>query len=131
MYVKMAWKIMIVDDDVEWINLLKFIAGRWGYECIGTSEPAKALELAREASPDVILLDDMMPGMDGIEVMQKLRSDPATQRIPILFSSARQQSHFKDVLTPENEPIKFLGKPFNPSALNELLNEYLGDKGET
>lgn len=117
---------MIVDDDTEWINLLKFIAERGGHECIGVSKPVKALAMAREVAPDVILLDDMMPGMDGVEVMQQLRADPATQQIPILFCSAREHSHFAKVIIPENEPIRFLAKPFNPSVLNDTLNDFLG-----
>lgn len=126
----MSWKIMIVDDDVDWINLLRLIAGRWTYDCVGTSKPLEALAMAREVQPDVILLDDMMPDLDGFEVMERLRADPATLHIPIVFSSARQRSHFNHILIPENAPIDFLGKPFSPSALRDLLEVLLGAEGE-
>ncbi len=120
-----SWKIMIVDDDAEWIKLLKLIAERFGHECIGTSHPLEALEMAREAKPDLIMLDDMMPDMDGFEVMRLLRADPAMHHVPIVFSSARETGYFKDVIIPENEPIGFLAKPFAPSDFRAMVNKYL------
>jgi CheY-like chemotaxis protein len=123
----MPRKIMVVDDDPEFIRLIHLLLERWGDEYAGTSNPEQALTLARETLPDLILLDDMMPVMHGFEVMQHLRSDPVTQHIPIVFISARARSAFEHILCAENEPIGYLCKPFAPSTLRETLDEFLAE----
>ncbi|HTD78291.1 MAG TPA: response regulator, partial [Chloroflexota bacterium] len=73
-----------------------------------------ALGVARERQPDVILLDILMPGMDGVEVSQRLRADPATARIPIIAMSAQERLHATSSLMPVNDRLP---KPFELTGL--------------
>jgi CheY-like chemotaxis protein len=79
--------VLIVDDDPTILAVLRAALEDDGYRVL-TAVNGGALPLARQAQPDVVLLDIMMPGMDGVEVSTRLRADPATARIPIVAMSA-------------------------------------------
>ncbi len=79
--------VLVVDDDAAIVELLEMALEDEGYHVHATCGAA-ALQLAHDLQPAVILLDVSMPGMDGIEVSQRLRADPATAHIPIIVMSA-------------------------------------------
>ncbi|MBN2305321.1 MAG: GAF domain-containing protein [Anaerolineae bacterium] len=88
----MAPKILLVDDVPDTIEFLPEWLGREGYDTLVATRGQQALALAEEKRPDVILLDVMMPGMDGIETCRRLRLNPATADIPVILLSARSPS---------------------------------------
>jgi CheY-like chemotaxis protein len=82
--------ILIVDDDPDIVELLRCVLSDVGYE-VAIADSDAALSLAQERKPHLILLDILMPGMDGVEVIQRLQADPATAQIPIIALSATPQ----------------------------------------
>jgi CheY-like chemotaxis protein len=87
-------KILIVDDDEDIRTVSEVVARRVGqWEVVLAASGEEALERASAEQPDVILLDVMMPGMDGPATLERLRDDPATSSIPVIFLTAKAQSH--------------------------------------
>ncbi len=81
------YTILVIDDNPDAIDLFqRYLVGR-PYEIIAAHESAPAIQMARESNPDVIILDVMLPGQDGLEVLQNLKNHPATSRIPVLVCS--------------------------------------------
>jgi two-component system alkaline phosphatase synthesis response regulator PhoP len=109
-------KILVVDDEEDILELVRHHLKREGYEvqCAATGE--KALQLARRESFDLIILDLMLPGMDGREVTRTLRGDPRTKHMPILMLTAKGEE--SDVVTGlELGADDYLTKPFSPRIL--------------
>ena len=112
----MAEKILVVDDDVETLRLVGLMLQRQGYQIIAANNGAQALSSAKAELPDVILLDLMMPDMDGFEVTRLLRADPSTANTPILMFSAKGQ--VDDKVTGYEAGIDdYLTKPTHPAEL--------------
>lgn len=87
-------RIMIVDDDEDIRRVTALAARRiGGWEVVCAASGEEALERSRSDAPDVILLDAMMPGLDGPATLAKLREEPATASIPVIFLTARVQQH--------------------------------------
>src|SRR5579871_3095505 len=82
-------QIMVVDDDLDTVSILARHLQREGFVAIGAVSGAECLKLARESAVDVILLDLMMPDMDGFQVCRKLKEDPSTAEIPVIMITAR------------------------------------------
>jgi len=115
-------KVLLVDDEAKILKFLELKLRLSGYEVIATTSGKKAVELAESAKPDLILLDIIMPGMDGLEVLQKLRS---FSNVPIIASSARSGSADKALSLGATE---YLPKPFNPDELIERIKTLLGPR---
>lgn len=120
----MADKILVVDDDLETINFLKIILTRQGYEVIAAENGVKALELAHSQDPDLIVLDVMMPALDGFEVARTLRGHPKTATIPILMFTAKTQLEDK-VAGYEAGVDIYLTKPVHPVELQANIRGLL------
>jgi len=84
----MVPRILIVDDEGDFIELVKFRLADQGYEFIVASDGVQALSQARMFKPDLILLDILLPDLDGLSVCEILRRQPATKKIPVIFMSA-------------------------------------------
>ena len=106
-------KVLIVDDEQDVTELLEFNLRSAGYDVISADDGATALKKAREALPDLIVLDVMLPEMDGTEVCKQLRRDPATARIPIIMLTAKA-SEIDRVLGLELGADDYICKPFSP-----------------
>ena len=109
-------KILIVDDDLETLRLVGLILERQGYGIIAACSGEQALERAHIQSPDLIVLDVMMPVVDGYEVSRRLRADPNTAHLPILLLTARTSLRDK-VAGFEAGADDFLTKPIHPEEL--------------
>jgi DNA-binding response OmpR family regulator len=107
--------VLVVDDDPVIVNLLRVNFEIEGYEVLTATAGEAGLAQARTGLPDVIVLDVMMPGMDGIEVAQRLRGDDATRHIPIILLSAKAQS--ADVQAGLAVADEYVTKPFEPLEL--------------
>jgi DNA-binding response OmpR family regulator len=114
-----AKSIVCVEDEPEMIDLLKLILGRKGYEVHGANGGRAGLEAIRKLAPDVVLLDLMMPDMDGWEVYQQLKADDKTRDIPVIVVTAKAQSIDKVLGLHIAKVDDYISKPFSPK---ELLN---------
>jgi DNA-binding response OmpR family regulator len=110
-----AGTVLVVDDDPVIVNLLQVNFEIEGYEVLTATAGESGLAQARSGNPDVIVLDVMMPGIDGIEVARRLRADDATSRIPIILLSAKAQS--SDVQAGLAVADEYVTKPFEPLEL--------------
>jgi CheY-like chemotaxis protein/MinD-like ATPase involved in chromosome partitioning or flagellar assembly len=112
----MAEKILIVDDDQQTVHLVELMLSRKGYEVINAVQGADALNQAQTKKPDLIILDVMMPDMDGFQVARRLREMPETAAIPIIMFTARTQLEDK-VKGYEAGADGYLTKPIHPAEL--------------
>jgi DNA-binding response OmpR family regulator len=112
----MSEKILVVDDDVETLRLVGMMLQRSGYEILAASSGAQALTLAKSGKPDLILLDIMMPDIDGIDVMHRLRTSASTKDLPVILFTAKTQLDDK-VAGFEAGADDYLTKPLEPREL--------------
>ncbi len=120
----MAEKILIVDDDLDTLRLVGLMLQRQGYEISAASNGEQGLEKALQEKPDLILLDLMMPGLDGYEVTRRLRRNPTTATVPILMFTAKTQLDDK-VVGFEAGADDYLTKPTHPSELQAHVRALL------
>src|SRR5574338_727036 len=120
----MAEKILIVDDDLDTLRLVGLMLQRQGYVISAASNGEQGLEKAIQEKPDLVLLDLMMPGMDGYEVTRRLRRNPSTASIPILLFTAKNQLDDK-VMGFEAGADDYLTKPTHPSELQAHVRALL------
>jgi CheY-like chemotaxis protein/MinD-like ATPase involved in chromosome partitioning or flagellar assembly len=120
----MAEKILIIDDDVDTLRLVGLMLQRQGYQIVAASNGSQGLTKAIEEIPDLILLDVMMPDMDGYEVSRRLRNNPATVSIPILMFTAKTQLDDK-VAGFEVGADDYLTKPTHPTELQAHVKALL------
>ena len=109
-------KILVVDDEPDAIELVEFNLKQSGYAVTTATDGAEALKKARSHSPDLIVLDVMLPEMDGFEICKTLRLDPATAKVPILMLTAKA-AEIDRVLGLELGADDYLTKPFSPREL--------------
>lgn len=120
----MAEKVLIVDDDVQTLRLVGLMLEKQGYKILAANNGAQALHMAHTEHPDVIILDVMMPDMDGYEVTRRLRKDPETISIPILMFTAKTQVDDK-ISGYESGADDYLTKPIHPAELTAHLRSLL------
>ena len=120
----MTERILIVDDDVDTLRLVGLMLQRQGYQVIAASNGSQGLTKAFEERPNLILLDVMMPDMDGYEVTRRLRKNPATASIPILMFTAKTQLDDK-VAGFEVGADDYLTKPTHPTELQSHVKALL------
>lgn len=112
----MAKKILAVDDEKHIVRLIQVNLERAGYDVITAGDGKEALEKVESEKPDMIVLDVMMPLMDGFEVLRTLKADPGTREIPVIMLTAKAQD--ADVFRGWQSGVdSYLTKPFNPMEL--------------
>jgi pilus assembly protein CpaE len=120
----MSEKILIIDDDLDTLRLVGLMLQRQGYQISAATNGQQGLEKAFEEDPDLILLDVMMPDMDGYEVTRRLRQNPSTLETPILMFTAKTQLDDK-VIGYEVGANDYLTKPTHPSELQARVRSLL------
>jgi len=114
-------KILVIDDEVKILRLLQFNLETDGHAIRALSNPVEALNLEAGELPDVIIMDLMMPDLDGFQLTQKLRENEATKDIPIIILSAKAQ-HGQILHTYKNFDINYyITKPFTMEQINKGL----------
>jgi len=117
--------VLCADDDEDILALVSLRLGRAGYEVVQATDGDQALRLARERRPSLAVLDVMMPGLTGLEVVQELRADEATSAIRVILLSARaQQSDVESGFAAGADA--YLAKPFRAAELVEKVGELVG-----
>ncbi|SRR6266540_5534091 len=111
--------ILCIEDEPEMIDLIRLILGRRGFDVQGATGGTEGLRMVRETHPDLVLLDLMMPDMDGWEVYQQMKADEATRNIPVIVVTAKAQNIDKVLGLHIAKVDDYIAKPFSPQ---ELLN---------
>lgn len=119
-------RVLVIDDDPVIVQLLRVNFEMDDYEVSTSMDGQSGLEMAATQLPDVIVLDVMMPRMDGLEVARRLQADLTTAAIPILFVSAKAQ--FNDVMAGEALSSLYITKPFDPLDLLEKVAQLLASR---
>jgi len=118
-------RIICVEDEPEMIDLVKLILGRRGFEVIGAMGGREGLEVILREKPDLVLLDLMMPDMDGWEVYHRMKRDEATKNIPVIVVTAKAQSIDKVLGLHIAKVDDYITKPFGPQELLESVERVL------
>jgi len=121
-----AKRVVCIEDEPEMIDLVRLILGRKGFEVIGANGGVEGLEAVRREKPDLVLLDLMMPDMDGWEVYQQIKADEALRHIPIVVVTAKAQSIDKVLGLHIAKVDDYITKPFGPQELLESIAKILG-----
>lgn len=114
--------VLVVDDEPTVAELMELVLDHHGIAVDAAQDGAEALRAVQQEAPDVIVLDVMMPGLDGLTVCRRLKSDPRYRDIPIIICSAAQRGA---VDWREAGADAFLGKPFDVSTLPQLIRRVL------
>ena len=117
-------KILIVDDEKLILISTRIVLESVGYNVLTAASGEEAIRSAREQIPGLILLDIMMPGIDGWETLSRLKEDPATKEIPVIIFTAREHSRGRQ-LAREMGAADYFQKPFEPDELIEIVQEHL------
>jgi|GEM_PF-2971611 len=117
-------KILIVDDDPFQVQLLESILHKEKYETVGYTDNLKAIEDAVRINPDLILLDLIMPNIDGFEVCRRLKADHRTRRIPVIFVTARKDQAAESEGF-ELGAVDYITKPFNPIVIKARVRNHI------
>lgn len=118
-------KIVYFEDDNDMVELVRIILGREGYQVVGVAEGEVGINLVKQTRPDVILLDLMLPDMDGWEIYRQLKKDESTLEIPVIVVTAKAQSIDKVLGLDIAKVDDYISKPFRPNDLVKRVNEVL------
>jgi two-component system response regulator VicR len=123
--------ILCIEDEQEMIDLINLILSSRGFEIRGANGGKDGLEIIRKEHPDLVLLDLMMPEMDGWEVYQQMKADEATRNIPVIVVTARAQSIEKVLGLHIAKVDDYIVKPFSPQELLNSVDKVLQQKHTT
>lgn len=118
-------RILCIEDDQEMVDLIRLILTRRGFEVFGALGGSSGLEVIRDEKPDLILLDLMMPEMDGWEVYQQIKSDKTIQNIPVIVVTAKAQSIDRVLGLHIAKVDDYISKPFSPQELLDSIESVL------
>ena len=107
-------RLVYVEDEQEMIDLVRLILTRRGYEVVGANGGREGLDTIRREKPDLVLLDLMMPDMDGWDVYQQIKADENTRDIPVIVVTAKAQSIDKVLGLHIAKVNDYISKPFSP-----------------
>ena len=121
-------RILCIEDEPEMIDLIRLILGRRGFEVSGANGGMAGIKAVRAELPDLVLLDLMMPDMDGWEVYQQMKADEATRHIPVIVVTAKAQSIDKVLGLHIAKVDDYIAKPFSPQELLTSVEKTLASK---
>jgi two-component system alkaline phosphatase synthesis response regulator PhoP len=117
-------KILVVDDELDILEIIRHALNKEGFEVHIAANGFQAIEQTRKIKPDLILMDVMMPVMDGMEACRQLKEDPDTKNIPIVFLTARSEE-FAELAGFEAGADDYISKPIRPRVLMSRLKAIL------
>jgi two-component system, OmpR family, response regulator VicR len=118
-------QIICIEDEPEMIDLIQLILNRRGFEVTGAAGGKEGLKMVREMHPDLVLLDLMMPDMDGWEVYQQMKAEEATRDIPVIVVTAKAQNIDKVLGLHIAKVDDYIAKPFGPQELIDSVEKIL------
>lgn len=122
----MGKRILIVEDEESLLKLEKIFLSSRGYEVVGVVDGPAALAALEKERPDLILLDIMLPQMDGFEVCKRIKQNPQTASIPVIMLTAKKSS--EDMAKgKEVGADNYITKPFKSANVIEIIQSYLGE----
>jgi CheY-like chemotaxis protein len=121
-------RAVYIEDEPEMIDLVKLILAPRGFEVTGAEGGRSGVDAVRSLIPDVVLLDLMMPDMDGWEVYHQLKADEATKNIPVIVITAKAQNIDKVLALLIAKVEDYISKPFTPQELVDSLAKVLGER---
>lgn len=121
-------QILCIEDEPEMIDLIRLILNRKGFEVSGANGGKEGLDSVRKNKPDLVLLDLMMPDMDGWEVYQQMKADETTRDIPVIVVTAKAQSIDKVLGLHIAKVDDYIAKPFSPQELLNSVDTVLSRK---
>jgi CheY-like chemotaxis protein len=119
-------KVLVVDDSKSAVLWQKLVLRQEAYDVVTASDGEAAVAAAVAERPDLIIMDAVMPGMDGLEASRRIRATPATQHVPIVMTATRENLANVEA-TAAVASADFLMKPIERAALLEKVGGYLGD----
>lgn len=121
-------RLVYVEDDAEMIELVRLILGRRGFEVIGAEGGWEGLETMRREKPDLVLLDLMMPDLDGWEVFQQMKADENLKDTPVIVITAKAQTIDRVLGLHIAKVDDYISKPFSPPELIASVERVLAKK---
>ena len=121
----MGNQVLLIEDEPNIIEAISFILNRDGWRVSTHANGETAAQAVRDASPDVLILDVMLPGRSGYEILQELRADPATANLPVLMLTARGQAKDRE-LAEQLGATRFMTKPFANAEVLKTVRELAG-----
>ena len=121
-------RVIYFEDDKDMVELVRIILGREGYQVEGIAEGQAGIKAVQQNSPDVILLDLMLPDMDGWEIFRQLKHDESTADIPVIVITAKAQSIDKVLGLEIAKVDDYISKPFRPNELVDRVEEVLAGR---
>ena len=127
---KQSKRLAYIEDETEMIDLVRLILGRRGYTVLGANGGREGLDLVRKELPDLVLLDLMMPDMDGWDVYHQIKSEALTRNIPVIVITAKAQNIVKILGLHVAKVEDYISKPFSPQELLERVEQVLSRQGK-
>ena len=121
-------RILCIEDEAEMIDLTRLVLERAGFEVLGAVGGLEGIEIIKAQKPDLVLLDLMMPDIDGWEVYRQMKADDEMSKIPVIIVTARAQSIDKDLGLQVAKVDDYITKPFGPKELLESINRIFPDE---
>ncbi len=121
-------RLVYVEDDAEMIELVRLILGRRGFEVVGAEGGWDGLEAMRREKPDLVLLDLMMPDLDGWEVFQQMKADETLRNIPVIVITAKAQTIDRVLGLHIAKVDDYISKPFSPPELIASVERVLAKR---
>ena len=121
-------RIICIEDEPEMIDLIQLILNRRGFKVTGAAGGKEGLQMVRDTHPDLVLLDLMMPDMDGWEVYQQMKADETTRGIPVIVVTAKAQNIDKVLGLHIAKVDDYIAKPFSPQELIDSVERIFSPK---
>jgi DNA-binding response OmpR family regulator len=115
-------RILLIEDEGNILEAITFILSRAGWDVQGHGNGATALDAVRRINPDILVLDVMLPGRSGLDILRDLRADPATEPLPVLMLTARGQARDRDTALGLGATA-YLTKPFSNADLVATIEQ--------
>ena len=118
----MQKKVLVVDDEPNIVISLKFLLENAGFDVKSESDGQSALDAIASSTPDVLVLDVMLPGLDGFQVLRELRSDPRYEKLPVLMLTAKGQREDRKTAIDTGADV-FISKPFSNDEVVKAVQD--------
>ena len=118
----MGKRVLLIEDEPNIVTAISFLLARDGWDVRTHADGTDALAVIGAARPDLVILDMMLPGRTGLEILRSLRADPETADLPVLMLTARGQTHDR-VLAESSGASRFMAKPFSNTEILASVRE--------